>query len=70
MKIYICKCCKDEWEFYPRDYGYEPKKYPKLCPLCEMPVIDMIRDVHDQEGIRGVIRMIICRIKFYFGGSL
>ena len=54
MKVFICKNCKTEWEFIPKDYNYNKKSYPNRCPLCSMPITQMIRDTYQQGGIREV----------------
>lgn len=58
---YECKKCGEEWYFFPQDYEYE-EEYPEFCPLCEMPITQMIKDVYEQEGIWEVIRRIFIRI--------
>jgi formate dehydrogenase maturation protein FdhE len=58
---YKCKRCKDIWEFTPEDYDHK-SDYPKVCPLCSMPITQMISDVYKQEGIREVIRFMFIRI--------
>ncbi len=58
---YVCKQCGDVWRFIPEDYDYISDNYPTICPLCEMPVIEMIREVFEEEGIRGVIKQMIKR---------
>ena len=55
MKIYICDCCKTKWEFIPEDYDYNKKLYPTRCPLCEMPISQMIKDTYREGGIREVL---------------
>ena len=54
---YICKNCKEEWEFCPEDYEVELDDswyLNRICPLCEMPITQMIKDVYKVEGIWGV----------------
>jgi DNA-directed RNA polymerase subunit RPC12/RpoP len=55
MKEYICSSCKTEWEFIPKDYGYQKKYYPTKCPLCSMPITQMIRDTYQNGGIKEVL---------------
>lgn len=61
MKEYNCRICGDEWNYFPKDFS---KKYPHdfICPLCNMPWIDMVKDVYEKEGIKEVIRLTLIRI--------
>lgn len=56
---YICKNCKEDWEFYPKDYHYNKKKYPESCPLCEMPRKQAFDDIRETEGLWEAIKFII-----------
>ena len=62
MDTYNCEKCGDEWQFIPEDYDYEEHLYPTTCPLCGMPVLDMIRDVYKEEGLWEVIRRLWIRL--------
>ena len=62
---YNCGKCGDEWLFIPEDYDYTVENYPEVCPLCSMPVIQMIRDVYLKEDIMEVLRMLWIRTKKY-----
>ena len=59
---YNCQVCKEEWEFVPEDYE-NPWDYPEVCPLCSMPIVQMIQDVYKEDGIMEVLRFIWLRIK-------
>ena len=61
MKTYICKSCGEEWEFVPADYKYNKKKYPVICPLCSMPVKQMIRDCYKFGGVKEVLKQLVKR---------
>ena len=52
-----CKQCKDIW-FVAHKIS---KKEKYICPHCSMPLIQMIRDVYEVEGIRGVCEQIYKR---------
>lgn len=63
---YICNRCYEEWNFYPEDYDWEEDEYPTRCPLCEMPIFQMVTDVWEKErfgGIKFILKMIWLRIK-------
>lgn len=64
MEEYICKCCGNEWGFIPEDYEFIEEDYPKVCPLCEMPITQMVEEVFKEEGIKEVVRYLIARIKY------
>ncbi len=62
---YNCKKCGDEWTFCPEDYEVEldDKWYlTKVCPLCEMPITQMIRDVWEYHSIKEVLRFLWIRL--------
>jgi protein-disulfide isomerase len=52
---YQCKKCKEIWGFIPDDY-HDKDEYPIICPLCYMPLSQMIKDVYKQEGILEVFK--------------
>jgi hypothetical protein len=51
---YNCKNCKEKWNFCAEDYQ-DPTFYPDICPLCNMPVTQMIRDCYMIGGIKEVL---------------
>ena len=65
MKIdeYKCIKCKEIWRFVPEDYDFQELAYPTICPLCNMPITQMIKEVYEEEGIKEVFRRIFIRIK-------
>jgi hypothetical protein len=63
MKHYNCLICGGDWAFYAGDYNNKKELYPKICPLCNIPIKEMINEVYEEEGLKEVIRMIFCRIK-------
>lgn len=62
---YNCKYCKVEWIFFHDDYGSR-EYYPDICPLCSMPITQMIHDVYVEEGLLAVLKMLWVRIKTKF----
>lgn len=58
MKKYICKNCKEEWEFYPEDYKYKKSDYPTTCPLCQMSISQCFRDIKKIEGLFEAIKFV------------
>jgi len=58
---YKCESCKEIWGFFQEDYVDE-KDYPTICPLCTMPIPQMVRDTFKEGGIREVIKMM--RLRF------
>ncbi len=52
-----CRICTEEWE--TEEY-YGGVDY--ICPLCDMSVIEMIKEVYPIEGIKEVLKMIWYRI--------
>mgnify|MGYP001617365325 CR=1 FL=1 len=59
---YLCSRCLEKWQFCPEDYDYDKSTYPTTCPLCNMPISQMIKDVFKQEGLMEVIKMLWIRI--------
>lgn len=59
---YNCEQCNEEWCFFPADYG-KKSDYPTKCPLCSMPLWEMIRDVYKEEGLKAVFKQIYLRFK-------
>ena len=51
---YLCKNCREEWVICPEDYE-SPQDYPSVCPLCSMPIAQMIKDTFKTGGIKEVI---------------
>lgn len=64
MKTYKCKVCGEEWDFFPGDYNYKKYRYPTVCPLCQMPVKQMIKDVWEVEKFM-FIKYLIKRWVYY-----
>jgi hypothetical protein len=62
---YKCKKCWDVWGFSPEDYDGQTD-YPDVCPLCSMPITQMIRDVYEVEGVWEVLKMVWLRVKNIF----
>ena len=58
---YECQNCGEIWELIPEDYNWDETSYPDECPLCTMPVTQMIRDVFREEGLVAVIRQFYLR---------
>jgi len=58
---YKCKNCKEIWGFFPEDYE-DNSEFPTLCPLCTIPITQMIKDVFKEEGILEVFRMLWLRL--------
>lgn len=52
---YQCQNCKEKWEFFPEDYHYKKSSYPTKCPHCEMPIVQMIKDVYLDGGLSEVV---------------
>lgn len=61
-KVYKCKKCGEDCGFFPKDYDYKKELYPTICPLCAMPISQMIIDVFQEEGIIEVFKRIWIRI--------
>ena len=59
---YTCRVCREEWGFIPEDY-LSAGAYPRECPLCTMPITEMIGEVFRTEGILHVPAMVLKRIK-------
>lgn len=53
---YQCKQCKEIWEFEKDIYDRECCAYPIKCPLCSMPLRQMISDVYTFDGLMGVLK--------------
>lgn len=58
---YQCILCGEEWGFFPEDYGQE-EDYPKICPFCTMPKIQLFQDVCKEEGFFAAVKAVWIRI--------
>ena len=60
-KDYDCKKCGSTWSWCPEDYpdGYE---HDNICPLCWIPIKQMVADVYREEGVLQVIRRLFIRL--------
>ena len=54
---YNCFNCGEEWNFIPEDYE-DISGHSTVCPLCSMPVTQMIKDCYEAGGIKEVIGML------------
>jgi len=59
---YRCEQCDEVWSFVPEDYE-SIEDWPIYCPLCLMPLWDMIKDIYKEEGALAVIKQIYLRYK-------
>lgn len=59
-----CLRCGDEWEFCEEDYESQ-LDYPLICPLCKMPLTQMIKDVYTEEGTIETIKRFYLRVETY-----
>lgn len=59
---YKCEKCEQVWGFFEEDYDFIEKDYPTVCPLCSIPITQMIKEVYRVEGLRETLRMIFIRI--------
>lgn len=59
-ETYQCDKCGDTWGFFPQDY-VGVQDWPSVCPLCTMPVYQMIKDVYQEEGFLAVLRQLWLR---------
>lgn len=57
---YRCEQCDELWEFFPEDYD-SPEDWPIKCPLCTMPLSQMVRDVYKEEGIIAIFKRVYLR---------
>jgi NAD-dependent SIR2 family protein deacetylase len=58
---YRCKKCLEIWGFSPQDYKHW-QEYPTKCPLCTMPIRQMIQEVYRDEGLKEVARRLLIRL--------
>jgi DNA-directed RNA polymerase subunit RPC12/RpoP len=64
---YTCIKCGEEWGFIPEDYDYAVENYPVICPHCEMPIHQMIREVLKEEGLKGIpyiVKIIVAKFTY------
>ena len=65
MIYYICEVCGEEWETTIDEDaiadGIDDVEPPTICPLCEMPVTQMMRDCYEVAGVGEVFRMLKLR---------
>ena len=54
--IYKCKKCGEYWEYFPDDYAVE-NEHSEICPLCSMPNRQMLVDIWEEEGLKGISLM-------------
>lgn len=60
QETYRCVICGEEWTFEMTDYL--PEDYPDTCPLCSMPISQMIRDIYVKEGVWAVLKHLWIRV--------
>lgn len=58
---YTCSKCKEVWNFYPEDYE-DISDHQTKCPLCSMPIGQMLKDVYRGEGIIPAIKQLFKRL--------
>ena len=61
-EYYICKKCGGKWGFCALDCDFKEELYPTICPLCSMPITQMIKEVYVKEGLLETIKRVIGRI--------
>lgn len=59
---YRCSNCREIWGFFPEDYDYEKERYPTKCPLCSMPITQLILDCYSDGGIKEVLLRLRLRL--------
>jgi DNA-directed RNA polymerase subunit RPC12/RpoP len=64
MKTYKCEICEEEWEFFPKDYGYKKKTYPTRCPFCDSSILWTIKELRKPQDWSYLIKIIWKRIKY------
>jgi hypothetical protein len=57
---YNCEQCNEEWEEVS---SYEDDPVSTRCPLCSMPITQMIHDVFIEEGLLAVFKQLYLRLK-------
>ena len=60
---YECRVCKEIWTFCPEDYE-DPWDYPDKCPLCSMPITQMLKEVTQQAGIWEALKHLWIRLTY------
>ena len=50
---YICQKCHELWGFFPFDYEFIID-YPTICPLCNMPLRQAVKEIWQEEGLLAV----------------
>lgn len=58
---YRCKVCDEEWTFFPADFE-KVEDYPDTCPLCEMSIGEMMRDIYRTEGAIAALKHLWIRV--------
>ncbi len=59
---YVCEDCASLVYFCPEDYEFKEEYYPTVCPLCDMPITQMIKDVYKSEGLKETLRLVLLRL--------
>lgn len=58
---YVCEDCAGLVYFCPEDYEFRTEDYPTVCPLCCIPIHELIRDVYPSEGFKETLRLVLLR---------
>ena len=66
---YSCKACGESWNYLKKDYTEDGVKHPQICPLCDMPISQMFKEVTKNQGIMQAIihcfkRLLKCKNNF------
>lgn len=59
---YKCYNCKLDWSTYLDYFDNDGVIEIGLCPLCSMPLSDMIKDVYEEEGLKGIVVQLFKRL--------
>jgi hypothetical protein len=52
---YRCDNCDEVWDFFPEDYA-SLEDWPSICPLCMMPISQLIADSYREGGLIEILR--------------
>lgn len=59
---YRCDRCGETWLFFEQDFDFDPDRYPTRCPLCTMPISQMIWDVLREFDFALLVKLLWARL--------
>ncbi len=63
MTNYNCKICGDKGSYCEEDYIKDGTKHSGICPFCDMPTSQLLKDITEKEGLIEALKQLFKRVK-------